>query len=238
MARHTLEVVADHPAPIERRVIVLQRGGDFLGDSGTVRGDETFSREGLDTLDHHAADHFQRRGRADLVRRDRAAHIEFIDQERHHGCCVRPRQQQRCLVSLWVDRREDCDVDIARGIAKDACRLFFAPGRHRVDVEEIRVTRNVRRDRCRGIEARSGGDGGNDDVGVRDGICCRVRKPRADLLAGLLQCRAVILWKQDIPGGDMFDPGLAQARGDRLPGFAESDEAEAGSIAGHCVSLR
>ncbi len=40
--------------------------------------------------------------------------------------------------------------------------------------------------------------------------------------------------KQNVPGGDALDAGLAQARGDRLSGFAEADEGNAGRVAaGH-----
>ena len=36
----------------------------------------------------------------------------------------------------------------------------------------------------------------------------------------------------------LVDAGVAQARGDRLSGFAEADEAEAGRVAGHALSFR
>ena len=46
-----------------------------------------------------------------------------------------------------------------------------------------------------------------------------------------LQLHAPALRKQDVPGGDGIDAHLAQAGGERLAGFAEADEAQAGHIA-------
>ena len=50
-------------------------------------------------------------------------------------------------------------------------------------------------------------------------------------LAGLLEAGAFGCGKQDVPGGDGFDAGVAQARGDGLAGFAEADEAQTGGVA-------
>src|ERR1041384_4626829 len=57
VARHALKVVVDHLLPIERRVIVRQRRRDLSSDPRALRGHETFGRERLAALDHHAADH-------------------------------------------------------------------------------------------------------------------------------------------------------------------------------------
>ena len=44
--------------------------------------------------------------------------------------------------------------------------------------------------------------------------------------AGALEPLALGFGKQNVPGGDALDAGLAQARGDRLAGFAKADETE------------
>ena len=161
-------------------IIVVQRGRDFLGDAGALRGEEAFGGQRLDALDHHAADHFQRGGGADFVGRDRAAHVEFVDQQRQHGLRMRAGEQQRRLVRLGMDRREDRDVDVARGAAESLRGFLLAARRDRIDVEKIGIARNMRRDRLRGIETRAGGHRRNDDVGVRDRIGRRGGEPRAD----------------------------------------------------------
>ena len=88
----------------------------------------------------------------------------------------------------------------------------------------------MRRDRLRGLEARRRGHRRHDDVGVRDRIGRRRGEPRADRLARLLELRAFVARKQDVPRRDAGHAGLAQAGGDRLSGFAEADEAEAGRV--------
>jgi len=90
----------------------------------------------------------------------------------------------------------------------------------------------------RGFKARRRRHRRHDDVGIRDGIGRRRREPRADRFARLLELRTFALRKQDIPRRDALDAGLAQARGDRLSGFAEADEAEAGGVSdGHVFSV-
>ena len=174
-------------------------------------------------------------------RRDGAAHLQLVDQQRHHGLRMRTREQERGLVALRMDRRQDRDIDIARGAFEQARGFLLAAGRDRIDVEIVGIAGDVRRDRLRRLEARCGGHGRNDDVGVGDRIGGRGRKPRADPLARLLQSRAFVARKQNVPGRDALDAGFTQARGDRLAGFAETDEAEAGLVArrlGHGFSLR
>ena len=143
---------------------------------------------------------------------------------------MRTREQQRRLVAGRVDRRQDRDIDIARLGAEQRLGVLLAAGRDRVDVEEIGIAGQMRRDRPRGFEARSGGDGGDDDVGAARGVRRRACEPRADALAGLLERRAFGCGKQDVPGGDRFEAGVAQSGGDGLAGFAEADEAEAGGV--------
>src|ERR1043166_9394510 len=97
----------------------------------------------------------------------------------------------------------------------------------------------MRRDRLRRLEARGRRHRRDDDVGVRDRIRRRIRKPRADRGAGLPERRAAIFGKQNVPRRDALDSGLAQARGDRLTGLAEPDEAETRRVVGHAPeSLR
>ena len=62
---------------------------------------------------------------------------------------------------------------------------------------------------------------------------------RAPIVSPASRSRApACLGKQDIPRGDLLDARLAQARGDRLSGFAEADEAEARLVTAHGKSLR
>ena len=89
----------------------------------------------------------------------------------------------------------------------------------------------MRRNRPRGIEARSRGYRRDDNVRVDGGVCRRTRKPRADCLARLAEARAFILREQNIPGGDLIDTGLAEPCGDRLSGLAEPDEAKSRLVA-------
>src|SRR5215213_10006342 len=128
VARHAFEVVVDDLVPIERGIVVVQRGGDFLGYAGALRGEETFRGECLDALDHHAADHLQRSRGADFSRRDYATHVEFVDQQRHHGAGVRTGEQERRLVALRLDWREDRDVDITGGAFEHLRGLTLAAG--------------------------------------------------------------------------------------------------------------
>ena len=70
----------------------------------------------------------------------------------------------------------------------------------------------------------------------RDRVGGRTREPHADLFAGGFELRALGCGKQDVPGGDPLDAALAQARGDRLAGFAEADEAKCEACCGgSCV---
>ena len=67
----------------------------------------------------------------------------------------------------------------------------------------------------------------------------RGREPHARFFAGRLERRAFGLRKQDVPGGDALDAGLAQPGGDRLPGLAEADEGDARRVAaGHDLAVR
>jgi hypothetical protein len=218
----------------------VQRGRDLLGDAGASCGEEALGGQCLDALDHHAADHLQRGGGTDLARRDRAAHLQFVDQQRHHGLRVRSGEQERGLVAPGVDRRQDRDVDVTRRAFEQARGRLLAAGRDRIDVEIVGIAGDVRRDRLRGFQARRRGHGRNDDVGVGDRVGGRGREARAHFLAGLFEPRAFILPEQDIPRRDALDAGFAQARRDRLAGFAEADEAETGLVAVHfgSASLR
>src|SRR6185369_8628368 len=96
----------------------------------------------------------------------------------------------------------------------------------------------MRRDGSRRIDARARRHRGDDNVGVCNRIRRGRREPRADFIPGLLQRRAALRWKQDIPGCDVLNAGLAQTRGYRLSGFAEPDETEARFVTAHFASLR
>ena len=231
MARHPFDVVFDDLVPIERRVVVLQRSRDLVDDAGTLGGEEAFQGQRLDALDHDAADHLQAGGLADRVAGDGAAHLQFVDQKWQHCFGVRAGQQQRRFVTGRMDRREDRDVDVARLGAEQLCGFLLAAGRHRIDVEEIRIAGQMRRDRAGGFEARCRGDRGDDDIGALGGISRRGRDAGAHGGAGVLQLGALRVGKQDVPGRDGLQPGVAEPAGDGLTSFAEADEAEAGSVA-------
>src|SRR5205814_6742988 len=128
--------------------------------------------------------------------------------------------------------------DVARRAREQPRGLSLAAGRDRIDVEIIRIARNVRGDGLCRRETRGRGYRRHDDVGMRDRICGRVRKPRADFLARVFEFFAFSPWKQDVPGGDGFHARLAQSRSDGLSGFAEPDETQTRLVAGHMVSLR
>ena len=66
VAGHALEIVVSDLLPIERRIIVLQRDGDFLQHSGAGGGEEAFECERFHAFDHDAADHLDRGRRSDL----------------------------------------------------------------------------------------------------------------------------------------------------------------------------
>ena len=120
-------------------------------------------------------------------------------------------EQQRRLVPLRMDRRKDRDVDVACRAFEHLRGFTLAPGRHRVDVEIIGIAGKVRRDRSGSLDTRSRRHRRDNDVGVRDSLGRRRGEPRADLLAGLLQCRAASIREQNIPYGDVLDAGFAQA---------------------------
>ena len=147
---------------------------------------------------------------------------------------MRAGDQQRRAVARRMDRRHHRDVDVARAFADERGGLLLAAGRDRIDVEVIGIAGKMRRDRTRGLQAGGGGDRRDDHIGFRDRVGRRGREPHAGFFAGRLERRAFGLRKQDVPGGDALDAGLAQAGGDRLPGLAEADEGNArGVAAGH-----
>src|SRR5437588_9929495 len=65
MDGHAFQIVRDDLCPIEAGVIIAHRYGDFTDYAGARSGEETLQRQRFDALDHHAANHFDRRCRAD-----------------------------------------------------------------------------------------------------------------------------------------------------------------------------
>ena len=214
-------------------IVVLQRGRDLVHDAGALRGEEAFGGERLDALDHHAAHHLDRGRGADLIGPAiDAAHVQFVDQQRHHGL---RRAGRRAAAASGGARdgsargpRRRHSAPRRRAAAAVSC---LRPGETELMSRIVRIAGQMRRDRSRRLEARSRRHRRHDDVGAAHRIGGRSREPRADRLAGLLSLRAVVLGKQDVPRGDLLDAGLAQARGDRLAGFAEADETDARLVA-------
>ena len=124
VARHAFEVVVDHLLPIERRVIVRAarprpRRAMPARCAAMKHSAVSASMPLIITLRII----FSAAAAPTSSGRDRAAHVEFVDQQRHHGLRMRPREQQRGLVALGMDRREDRDIDVARRIAEQPARL-------------------------------------------------------------------------------------------------------------------
>ncbi len=133
-----------------------------------------------------------------------------------------------------MDRRDHRDVDIARLAVEQLCGRLLAAGRHRIDVEIIGIAAQVRLDRLGGLKARGRRHRRNHHVGIGDRVGRRTRQPDAEFLAGRFQLRPGRFRKQDVPGRNLLDAGVAQAGGDRLAGFAEANEGNArGIAAGH-----
>jgi hypothetical protein len=137
--RHPFQVVRHDPCPIEPGIIVAHRCGDLIDDTGARRRQKALERERLDALDHHAAHHFDRRRGADLCAGDAGAHAE-ASKRRRDGLTVRSGNEQRRLMACRVDRRQHGNVNIARGGAEHFGAVLLAAGRHRIDVEEERVS--------------------------------------------------------------------------------------------------
>ena len=185
MARHTFEVVGHHLAPIETRIIVLDRSRDLVDDAGARRGEKTFQRQRLDAFDHDAAHHLDGGRRTDLAAGDADSHAERAHHRGNRGR-VRACEQHRRLMARRMDRRQHRDIDIARRVAKELCGFLLAAGRDRIDVEEERLLREVRLDRLGRIDARCRRHRRNNRVRAAHRIGRRGGATHADRRSGVL----------------------------------------------------
>ena len=113
---------------------------------------------------------------------------------------------------------------------------LLAAGRDRVDVEKELAARDAGLTDCAASRLEAAVTAEMTISASAHRVGGRVREPHADPLAGLAQLPAAGVGKQDVPRRDGLDPGLAQARGERLAGLAEADEAEPGRVAKRHVS--
>ena len=135
-----------------------------------------------------------------------------------------------------IDRRDDGDIDIARGVGEKLLGLLLAGGRDGIDVEEIGLAGKMRLDRKRCVNARRRCHRRNNHVGIAQRIGGGGGAAHADRVGRALELFALGFGEQNIPGGDAHDAFIAQARGDRLARFAEADETQGGFVVGHCCS--
>ena len=80
------------------------------------------------------------------------------------ACGVRSAEQHRGAMARRMNGCKHGDIDVAGRIAKQFRRLLLAAGRHRVDVEEVRFSDEMRLDRLRRFNAGRSGDGGDNRV--------------------------------------------------------------------------
>ena len=148
--------------PIEAGEIVLQRGRDLLDHAGARGGEETLEVSAsmpliitLRTILIAAA--------APILA---PPTLTCMPSAPRSGATRRHRSRRAALASDAAPD-ESARARRHRYSARAAEKLrgfLLAPGRHRVDIEEIRFSGEMRLDRSRGLDARSRGDRGDDDV--------------------------------------------------------------------------
>ena len=110
--QHPVEIVVGPARPVGARPARVERGGTSSATPAASRGEEAFGGQRLDPLDHHRAQHLDRRGAADRRRRPRRWLKPMRGERRAPASACGPLTSSGTARRGGMDRRHHRDVGI------------------------------------------------------------------------------------------------------------------------------